>query len=155
MSSRGGVNAETLSRLSALEDELREVKSSKATETGYGLAKISDAQDVTNPNSGMVLSSVQNNASVEGTLAHKIEQIENRIGQTVSGSVVVNPAGHIVKIQAEDVKNGTVFAQNGDATVSGTLVTGVSVHEHEIYVHLSENVNSLIRINYIYKKKGK
>ena len=70
----GGTSLEALSRIAVLEKELSDLKQTIATPDTYGLSKITDATDVTE-NNGLVLGAVQNNASVPGTLANKIQSI--------------------------------------------------------------------------------
>ena len=70
--SGGGVNLNILNRISVLESEVAALKRGKATDQEYGLAKISGSQDITETDSGLVLGAVQNNPSVEGTLANRI-----------------------------------------------------------------------------------
>ena len=70
----GGTSLEVLSRIAVLEKEISDLKQTIATPDTYGLSKITDATDVTE-NNGLVLGAVQNNASVPGTLANKIQSI--------------------------------------------------------------------------------
>lgn len=67
---------ETLARIEFLEQELADLKQSIASETAYGLSKVTNAADVTQEN-GIALSAMQNNSSLEGTLANKIEKLNN------------------------------------------------------------------------------
>lgn len=74
---RGGVTSpETLARIEVLEQELADLKQSIASDTAYGLSKVTNAADVTQEN-GIALSAMQNNSSLEGTLANKIEKLNN------------------------------------------------------------------------------
>lgn len=70
----GGTSIELLSRISALEQEVSGIKQSKASPDSFGLSKASNAADVTDAGSGLVLSAVQNNAGVPGTLRNEIEK---------------------------------------------------------------------------------
>lgn len=55
------------------------LKQSRATDRDYGLAKISNERSVTETNSGIALSAVQNNASTEGSLRNEIEKLNKKI----------------------------------------------------------------------------
>ena len=83
----GGINQPALERIAALEntvsiltEALHNITESKATETNYGLAKISESTTVTETGSGLVLSAKEKNPSIDGTLARKMEQIQNSFG---------------------------------------------------------------------------
>ena len=50
---------------------------SKATETSYGLARISESTTVTETGSGLVLSAKEKNPAVSGSLANLVENLNN------------------------------------------------------------------------------
>ena len=62
-----------------MESELQLLKQSVATETDYGLAKITESSTVTEKDSGLVLSAREKNPAVDGTIGNSIEKIRNAI----------------------------------------------------------------------------
>lgn len=74
----GATSLETLARITALEQELADLKRSVASDTAYGLAKVTNATDVTEE-IGIAISAVQNNASVSGSLRYEIEQVNKNL----------------------------------------------------------------------------
>lgn len=160
--SRGGVNKELLDRISLLENEVSKLKQQKASKTEYGIVQISDSTDVTT-DVGFVLGAKEKNAAVNGTVANKISQVESQcnskisqveeqIGKIVFGTYVGQPNGNTVEIGAPGIKPDTPIAVNGDYNANHVTVIGVSANESNIYVLLSGEIYSNIRINYIYKK---
>lgn len=77
----GGVNLELLTRIDALERAVEQIRSQKASENAFGIAKLTNAQDVTDANSGLALSAMQNNAGIEGTIANRLDFVQRIIGQ--------------------------------------------------------------------------
>lgn len=75
----GGVSAELLARIASLEQEVQQLKKSKATADSFGLAKISDATDVTERDNGLVLSAWQNNAANSGSIRSDIKNIQTSL----------------------------------------------------------------------------
>lgn len=89
----GGINQNTLDRIIALETELQSIKeglmqsgaeiealrNGKATESSYGLARVSESTAVTQTNTGLVLSAKEKNPSIVGTLASKISSIITKL----------------------------------------------------------------------------
>lgn len=63
---------------------------SKATETDYGLARISESTTVTEMNSGLVLSAKEKNPSVGGTLANEINKINQSLTMQVAYATLLN-----------------------------------------------------------------
>lgn len=61
---------------------MADLKNTIASDSLYGLAKISNAADVTEEN-GIALSAIQNNASIDGTLAKKIQDIQIQLTNKV------------------------------------------------------------------------
>ena len=59
-----------------MESELRLLKQSVATETDYGLAKITESSTVTEKDSGLVLSAREKNPAVDGSIGNQIKKIE-------------------------------------------------------------------------------
>ncbi len=78
---RGGVNLELLTRIDALEQAVDQIRSQKASENVFGFAKLTNAQDVTDANGGLALSAMQNNSSIEGTIANRLDFTQRIIGQ--------------------------------------------------------------------------
>lgn len=118
----GGVNLDVLTRLSSLEREVEAIKNLKATENGYGLAMISNAKDVTEVNSGLVMSAVQNNPSVSGTIASKIEELKagNGIYKLLDLATLENGFSLIGSYEYSTVTiSGNIV--NVSAIVSGTF----------------------------------
>ena len=66
-----------------MESELRLLKQSVATETDYGLAKITESSTVTEKDSGLVLSAREKNPAVDGTIGNSIEKIKNAIKKKI------------------------------------------------------------------------
>ncbi len=77
----GGTGLDVLERLLAIEVELARIKESVATESSFGLAKITNAQNITNVDCGFALSALQNNAAVQGTLANRTKELEAKIAE--------------------------------------------------------------------------
>lgn len=86
----GGVaNIELLTRLDVIENEIQILKK-KATENEYGLAKISEASDVTESDNGLVLGAKEKNANIDGSIAYNIEKVkENGIVKTFAPNLLV------------------------------------------------------------------
>lgn len=61
--------------MSTLTSELHNIIGSKATETDYGLAKISESTTVTETGSGLVLSAKEKNPIIDGSLANKLQSL--------------------------------------------------------------------------------
>lgn len=150
---RGGVNRDLLDRVSLLESELAELKQKKASETEYGLGKISASASVTEDD-GLLLSAKEKNDAISGSLANRIGKVEENLGKIAFGSIVVNPNGSVVEIQAPEAIHGAIIACNGEPGVMGEAIIGVSVYDGKIRFHLAREVKHNIRINYIYQKKG-
>lgn len=159
---RGGVNRDLLRRVDSLENELAALKRQKASSVDYGLAMISGSSSVTSDN-GLVLSAKEKNAAVNGTIANKISQVESQCNSKISqaeeqidkivfGTYVGRPNGNVVKIDAPGIKPDTPIAVNGDYNANHVTVIGVAANESNIFVLLSGEIYSHIRINYIYKK---
>lgn len=79
----GGTNQSLLDRIAALEEttstlaaSLQALTENKASKTSYGLAKLSDATDVTE-DLGLVLSAKEKNPAVSGSLANLVENLKN------------------------------------------------------------------------------
>lgn len=88
----GGVNTDILKRITDMESELRLLKQSVATETDYGLAKITESSAVTEKDSGLVLSARERNPAVDGTLANKIKKSEIK-AKTIEFSLTTEADG--------------------------------------------------------------
>lgn len=85
--SGGGTSHSVLERISELEREVQILKEQKAGPETYGLARISRSETVTEDDSGLVLSAAENNAGIEGSLAYRIEKINNgMMSLTFNGS---------------------------------------------------------------------
>lgn len=72
---RGGYR-QLLTRIEAVE-QLR------AGEHAFGLAKVTNAADVTAANGGLVLPAMQNNAALPGTLANRIISVRNALDKKI------------------------------------------------------------------------
>ncbi len=70
---------EALQRLENLENETRALR---ATLSDYGLAKLSDSEAVTD-STGLALPATEKNASIEGTLANRIEKVDGKVNGIV------------------------------------------------------------------------
>ena len=141
---------------------IQQIQETHADTERFGLSKISGSTSVTSDN-GLVLSAKEKNPSVPGTIANKISQVESQcnnkisqveeqIGKIVFGTYVGNPNGHILKIPAPGAQESYGIAQNGDPSVYGEPVCGVTLASDVMNVFFRENINQLVRINYIYKK---
>ena len=115
----GGTSLEVLVRLAALEsqvadlteslgaanEEIRRLENLKAAYDHPGLARLCNSQTVTE-SEGLVLPASENNAGLDGTLANRIEKINNQFGRRVS-KFTSNPADFL------DGKNFTFTIVNG------------------------------------------
>lgn len=97
--SGGAISLETLKKIADIEKELFNLKQTIASDTMFGLSKITSASDVT-LESGIALSAVQNNPNIEGSIAQKVAKNKEKIEQTdakfanyyiLSGGVEINP----------------------------------------------------------------
>lgn len=88
----GGTGLDVLERLLAIEVELARIKESVATESSFGLAKITNAQNITNVDCGFALSALQNNAAVQGTLANRTKELE---AKTIDRSLLYENSSYI------------------------------------------------------------
>lgn len=77
----GGANLDFIKRIEELENKVDQLSEKRATTESFGLAKTSSATDVTDESSGTVLSAIQNNAGIKGTLANKIGEIDKKFGE--------------------------------------------------------------------------
>lgn len=77
----GGANLDFIKRIEELENKVDQLSEKRATTESFGLAKTSSATDVTDESSGIVLSAIQNNAGIKGTLANKIGEIDKKFGE--------------------------------------------------------------------------
>ncbi len=90
--SGGGVNTDILKRITDMESELQLLKQSIATETDYGLAKITESSTVTEKDAGLVLSAIEKNPAVDGTLANQIKKSEIK-AKTIEFSLTTEADG--------------------------------------------------------------
>ena len=77
-------NLELLNRMADLENSVSQLdkraaqtEQSRATPDTYGLAKVTDATNVTQKDSGLVLGAWQNNAGMTGSLANRVAALES------------------------------------------------------------------------------
>lgn len=80
---RGGTGKSEITRLEALIEEnkqlaqqnrqmIEEIKATHATQDTYGLSRVTRSGDITLVDGGMAMSAVENNPSIDGTLANQI-----------------------------------------------------------------------------------
>lgn len=80
---RGGLDKSEIARLESLIEEnkqlaqqnrkmIEEIKETHATQDTYGLSRVTRRGDITFVDGGMAMSAVENNPSIEGTLANNI-----------------------------------------------------------------------------------
>lgn len=81
----GGVNLDLLNKLSNIENQIDDLKK-HATTQEFGLSKISSATDVTEQDSGLVLSAVQNNPTVDGSIRNELEKIKQNTYSLKTGT---------------------------------------------------------------------
>ena len=93
----GGITQSTLDRITELESTveslsaaLHNIIGSKATETDYGLARISESTAVTETGSGLVLSAKEKNPSIDGTLAREIKELKKSIEMDAAHATLLN-----------------------------------------------------------------
>lgn len=92
----GGTSQSVLDRIKALETDvstltttLQAITESKASKTFYGLAKLSDAADVTE-DLGLVLSAKEKNPAVDGTLARGIKELKQSLKRDMAYAELLN-----------------------------------------------------------------
>ena len=67
----GGATQELINRILALEKEVEELKRSRATSKTMGLSQVYGGSNVTDWDSGLVMSAIHQNPSVTGTFANE------------------------------------------------------------------------------------
>ena len=108
-----------------MESELRLLKQSVATETGYGLAKITESSIVTEKDSGLVLSAREKNPAVDGTLANTIKNISNKENINVSWNNETFPGS---------------FAENIAWKINRTIYIKATKHNGVSHIPVGERV---------------
>lgn len=129
----GAVSLETLARITVLEQELAELKSTIASDSAYGLAKVTNATDVTQE-SGIALSAMQNNASVEGTLRNEIQTlISEKNGDWQSVPITSFSPGFSASHGADGIH--CLKKSNGQKRINGilTVSNGFSLNNNLLF----------------------
>lgn len=87
VSSGGGANLDLLNRITQLEQTVSELSGKldaalklRADNETYGLVQLSDSESVTD-GTGLALSAIQNNPTIDGTLANRIAGIRSSIAE--------------------------------------------------------------------------
>lgn len=91
----GGIPGGVLERI---ENDIAELHALRASLEHYGMAMISESSSVTDPDSGLVLSAKEKNATVEGTIAHSVSALKNKteqISSLASSSIQFEDYGYI------------------------------------------------------------
>lgn len=117
-----------LDRIASIETEIDAIKNTKASEQEYGLSKISNACDVTESNNGIALSAMQNNPSIVGTLANKVESISNSCSGYIDTNnllATITEAGASYTAQENSYVVGW-FASNGK-NEAHIMIDGVKI----------------------------
>lgn len=140
----GGVNLELLTRLSALEQEVSAIKEAKATEVSYGLARLSNATDITETNNALVLPALQNNAGIPGSLRNVAASAQSTASSALSSAQGNSREIQSIKAQLPTKRNygyvwvvfGFMVAENFLSTTSipapeqsyNVSITGIDIY---------------------------
>lgn len=128
-----------------------------ATDTAYGLAKVTNSMDVTEE-SGIAMSAMQNNASVEGTLANSIKALELSIfdkNKMYSQNVGITISTESQKIIL-DFRKDTYMLMILDFTIGASSATQHIIFPKTIYGSnwnfVSVGAQSTVYLNFSYSK---
>lgn len=125
------MNQSALDRITALESAvstlsgtIQDILASKATDTSYGLAKVSEATKVTEANNGLVLSAKEKNPAVDGTIANEISHIKSELStrKNVKYNFTVAFLEHV------NLFSTSVPAPIENYNVSISLIEGIGFH---------------------------
>ncbi len=140
----GGVNLELLTRLSVLEQEVAAIKETRATEASYGLARLSNATDITETNNGLAIPASQNNAGITGSLRNVAASAQSTASSAMSNAQGNSQEIQNIKAQLPTKRNygyiyvvyGFMVAENFLSTTSipapeqgyGVTITGIDIY---------------------------
>lgn len=116
-----GVTRELINRILALEKEVEELKQSRATTETMGLSQVFGGGGVTDWDSGLVVSAVQQNPSVPGTFANQIASINNNAVFSGRG----NKATGFVSGEGFDISKQTIY--HGAISVNAQTYPGTNL----------------------------
>lgn len=80
LSLRGGVPLELIENIESINQEIQNIKNTKASTTNYGIVKLSNANNITD-SLGLAIPASENNAAISGSLANKIANIESKLNK--------------------------------------------------------------------------
>lgn len=109
--------------MSTLTGTIQDILASKATDTSYGLAKVSESTTVTETDSGLVLSAKEKNPAVTGTIANGQKKLQDDFNSLFDSAL--KTYSKYVNNSVDALESGiyNVGISNGDIPVSyGVLV---------------------------------
>lgn len=147
--SGGGTSQAVLDRIAALEQKIEQLEGKKATDSEYGLARISESSSVTETGAGLVLGAKEKNAAITGTIAHGMSALGNKAEQAfdlASTSIqfenygytgadsekIVNLAGNAVFlfILSNSYNQSCVWIVQTGVSVGTSKITGILTSEY-------------------------
>lgn len=102
----------------------------KASDTQFGTVKMTDSIGVTQMDSGLVLSAIEKNPSIEGTIAHDISSLNENLGDKYIASRLESGSIHdFLNNQIYNgIRAGNVYCSNAVTDLPKTAYFLVSYH---------------------------
>lgn len=120
-----GATQELINRILALEKEVEELKQSRATTGTMGLSQVYGGSNVTDWDSGLVMSAIHQNPSIRGTFANEIGKIND--GAVFHG--IQNPSTGFTSKEGFNIGERTVY--HGAITINARTYPGQNLSLEE------------------------